>query len=254
MATPSSVLGRSGARVDVHEDYVVKVMPDAAEQAALLERLGADVGPVVFAKGEGLYVMERLDPLPADVSTAALLREARAVLERVWAQGAPERPFVFTTWSQRFKTWAEDAGEPRLWTWAKRLYAPYGAVAALTHGDPTLANAMHREGEMVFIDPLPARGKIPPLREVDVGKLLQSALGWEHILDPEGWSRGTVDDVNAVLEPEAPEMHERIWFWCAVHLTRIYLRERAREPRLAEFVRAAYGSILAQWGMAPCTC
>jgi hypothetical protein len=59
----------------------------------------------------------------------------------------------------------------------------------LTHGDPTVDNAMSRfkTFDMVLIDPLPATDLIPNYRAVDVGKVLQSAYNYEFIrynIDP----------------------------------------------------------------------
>jgi len=50
----------------------------------------------------------------------------------------------------------------------------------LTHGDPTFANTMcDTHGELVLIDPLPSTWDVPDIRAKDIGKLLQTSMGYE---------------------------------------------------------------------------
>lgn len=57
----------------------------------------------------------------------------------------------------------------------------------LTHGDPIIDNAMHRpkatymksDPQLVLIDPIPACPAIPDVIAVDVGRVIQSAVGYE---------------------------------------------------------------------------
>lgn len=92
-----------------------------------------------------------------------------------------------------------------------------------THGDPTLDNLMVDHDHLIhIIDPLPSSDKIPPLRAVDLGKMLQSAFGYElvkfqslrHVIDAgvllrEMKSRETDADMYAAM------------FFCAVHYLRL---------------------------------
>ena len=52
-----------------------------------------------------------------------------------------------------------------------------------THGDPTFENVMlSQSGELTLIDPLPCSSRMPPIADVDVGKIVQSLLGYERIV------------------------------------------------------------------------
>jgi hypothetical protein len=56
----------------------------------------------------------------------------------------------------------------------------YRMQHCLTHGDPTAENVMkNATGDFVFIDPIPATEVVPDSPAVDIGKMLQSAYGWE---------------------------------------------------------------------------
>lgn len=56
-------------------------------------------------------------------------------------------------------------------------------VCGATHGDATLSNVvMENEVAMRWVDPIPPSLWLPAFKAVDLGKLLQSAYGWEHFL------------------------------------------------------------------------
>ena len=94
-----------------------------------------------------------------------------------------------------------------------------------THGDPTFENALSLDGELVLVDPLPdpvQDGRMPSVRAVDLGKILQSALGYEavkrgllssYILDLPTWRtvRYTCD---------GPEEWDLARYFCALHIAR----------------------------------
>ena len=54
-------------------------------------------------------------------------------------------------------------------------------VPVLTHGDPIIDNLMMRGDQLVLIDPIPATTALPDLRCVDLGRLVQSAAGYEQV-------------------------------------------------------------------------
>lgn len=56
-----------------------------------------------------------------------------------------------------------------------------GLEPGLTHGDPILENLLFRSNTPVLIDPIPACGALPDLRASDVGRIIQSAVGYERI-------------------------------------------------------------------------
>jgi hypothetical protein len=100
-------------------------------------------------------------------------------------------------------------------------------TVGLTHGDPIIDNVMERpiEGsrtnrtKMVIIDPIPACDALPDVTAVDVGRVIQSAVGYEVLRYPDGelrehigvrrgvnhvinaWQTGVfnIDDVRAAL-------------------------------------------------------
>jgi len=51
----------------------------------------------------------------------------------------------------------------------------------LTHGDCIIDNVAYRGDELVIIDPIPASYGLPNLQAVDVGRLIQSAIGYEYV-------------------------------------------------------------------------
>lgn len=231
-------LGHSGAIIDVHDDYVVKRGWGVSEQARYVEQVLSYGGPTILAVGDSMYVMGRLHE-PDPRRQLDLMREIRALLERwVWSQ-APLDPHGWLGWRHQLLTWAQDLGYGALGELCLELYREpddqfRGEVCAI-HGDPTLANAMRRGNRTTLIDPIPPRGKIPPLREVDLGKLLQSALGWENLLDP-AWPEGSAE-LQALATAEFDES-EKVWFWGAVHCLRII--PYASSARVIEWARENY--------------
>lgn len=88
----------------------------------------------------------------------------------------------------------------------------------LIHGDPTLANVMRRERELVLIDPLPPMGKTPSLRSIDRAAVMQSMCGWELLLGME--PRTTYlfpQEISMLTELEM----QRVLFWLMVKARRI---------------------------------
>lgn len=86
-----------------------------------------------------------------------------------------------------------------------------------THGDPTYDNMMQRGHAPVLIDPLPpyVNGEMPALAAVDVGKIMQSLLGYEAI--KYGSSLYTAENANdsfVTLHDCLPPSHDD---WVAAH-------------------------------------
>jgi len=202
-------------------DSVVKMGTGTMEQARYLQELPAARSPGVLATWRTGYAMEKLDEWPLtkmDLSRELMLQSKKILKEEFWCRAAvrnhgPE-------WTKDFNEWAEEY--PWLLGYIERLYEGEIGIKneVMIHGDPTLANCMARDGKVVFIDPIRPVGKIPNYPEVDMGKLLQSALGWEHTLDSElaiPW-RGMCAEL---LHGWSPMNMSRAWFWCAVHYARI---------------------------------
>lgn len=95
----------------------------------------------------------------------------------------------------------------------------YRLRTGLTHGDPIIDNVLYRpsktqwtiDRQLVLIDPIPACSAVPDVLAVDVGRVIQSAVGYEAQrygditqFDPPNWSQAdqtkrTRDAVNFVL-------------------------------------------------------
>lgn len=77
----------------------------------------------------------------------------------------------------------------------------------------------------MIIDPVPCRLGLPSLRYVDVGKMLQSAAGWENALVP-GWSKPSDEAIDFILEQELPHVQPACLFWAAVNCARVVVRAK----------------------------
>jgi len=166
--------------------------------------------------GRAGYMMELLEP---GLVIGAFPRDAaqRVVdaLAPVWAE-PPLRP---GPWVPRL-----DHLPPELtpW-WAELTVAPHHYCG--THGDPTLENMMQRGPQTVMIDPVPdivLDGKVPAIRALDYGKILQSGLGYEAIR--RGYrSRWALDQpIFAVVRDAArddDEWRQACWC-CALHVAK----------------------------------
>lgn len=95
----------------------------------------------------------------------------------------------------------------------------YALQHCLTHGDPTSENIMVRPGYgMVFIDPIRATEVVPDSPAVDVGKVLQSAYGWEDAKYATGVVAYKPSDIKSVLEDDA--LYRVGESWAVVHIMR----------------------------------
>lgn len=153
--------------------------------------------------------MEFLEPARRE---SGLLREMEKLLrERAW-----DRP------TEQNSQWPYLLGK-RL-----RIEVPVwvyeGAQACYTHGDCTVSNAMRREsGRLVIADPYPSPPHVGKLQEADMGRLLQSALGWEC---------AAYDEEQVEWEPPAfwsySWVRRRAIWWCGVTALRILADTSAR--------------------------
>ncbi len=117
---------------------------------------------------------------------------------------------------------------------------------ALVHGDPTFDNVMFREstGDLVLVDPLPSLitgPAIPDMRCVDLGKIMQSVLGWERVRygrDEDGfhvdWSVFSGQVLTSRNEWLATVL------FCATHFMRTlpYVVDEQRRVQIRERIRA----------------
>lgn len=92
----------------------------------------------------------------------------------------------------------------------------------LTHGDPTAENVMRRRGNgYVFIDPIGASEVVPDSPAVDIGKMLQSAYGWEDAKYSNGILAYSHSDVkNEFIGKDDEELFAAGEYWAVVHVMR----------------------------------
>lgn len=176
--------------------------------------LGSEVCPRIVMVAEGFYVMEWVEPIAAERinSMPGILGIIEdLLLARVWSRDGSiyARPQWRRELSEQMGQEVPDLGFDEDWN--------------LVHGDPTLCNVAVRpyEEQLVLLDPRPPRRGVPPLRCVDQGKMLQSALGWERAAY--GWPVPPCDDLTFYHHDD--ELR-RALFWCCVAAHRIAAREK----------------------------
>jgi len=178
-------------------------------------------GWYVDGDGEG-YSMELLEPLPPSTP------EARAVvvmdaLEPIWDEAPLSRPGWRPDQAPGF---AELEGWTDLAAWFRELTI-VSAFYAGTHGDATLENVMRRPatGEVVLIDPVPdivIDRKVPAVRALDLGKILQSGLGYEAVRSGQRAQWRLDEEVFNVVASRTTTVEEwRLACWCcALHVAK----------------------------------
>lgn len=104
------------------------------------------------------------------------------------------------------------------------------------HGDPTFDNLMFRGEHPVIIDPIPPTYAVPDLMSVDLGKMLQSLMGFEAVRYSVGGPAGREDAIELLKNiVNDEEEWTAAWYWCAVHLYRAvpYMPEEVKPDVLA---------------------
>jgi len=223
----------SGAHVNVVGSYAVKygrgdVGRRVRDQADYVRHLGEAVCPTVVRTFPNGYVMERLDPHPLKEATPGFVRSIIDVLQdHVWHR--PPQYVLGGDWrlhreyvQGRAREWAPWAARP-----IENLYviaAPWLSPPCLTHGDPTIENCMVDVGcEINFpwsyptpylIDPLPPKMLIPQVKEVDLGKVMQSLYGYEAV------KAGFIPRPHPEWLPEE-FVTPAVYYWTAVHFVRL---------------------------------
>lgn len=191
--------------------------------------------PAVHYLGRDCYVMERLDTeRPNGWSDVDVACDVIRVLADLWAL-----PWKGRTGSTEHELYARELelGKP----WVDCFALPW----VTTHGNPTLGNVLwrprlHSAGgfDLVVTDPgepwMAGSGRYPPVRAFDLGKLLQSALGWERgtLVDPDF---AVVQAVRNACESELEWDATR--YACAVHVMSV-TRAKYR-PELRAEAKAA---------------
>lgn len=210
--------GQSGAVIHVVNDAAIKVNWGAparvVEQGEWLKDNAAPNLPTVHAILPSGYIMERLAPIAT--ARVQLTHVLEALRTCVW-NNAPVN-LVNTPETLLKVSRILDKHAPELLEAAvEQLAYIRSTVDCLTHGDPTAENVMLRnEWEYVLIDPLPSTEAIPDDMAVDVGKLLQSAHGWESMKGEECASF-TIGNVKDQVDDNVFQVAQ---LWCIVHFIR----------------------------------
>lgn len=214
--------GLSGATVIVLGSFTVKV-----GEPGRVGRSASDQGYWITKQPRHLplphvtdvfncgYVMRTLTPPPLDFEWARALD----ALEVIWASNAA--PF----WSWMYhRKYVE-----RLCTWVPQAHVLLDRLTDVelsnlrhgpVHGDPTVANVMLDAGErVILIDPVPPRVDLPQMPASDLGKMLQSAYGFERkVLDASVEYGDLEDAVMGRCRDDAERSATR--YFAAVHLLR----------------------------------
>lgn len=239
------MLGFSDAKL-----AVVKRGPEEVyAQGMLADHIGAKVCPQILRFVTDGYEMEILVP-PITRGRDALNIVYGMLASEVW----PRRPYArfyqdhggwlkpLTDWSMK-ASWITPA--------IQEIYPVEPTDGyCLIHGDPALSNLMQRpNGQLVITDPmprLPYRREIPSRKEVDLGKLVQSAMGWERIL-MEPMMLTMWNEVDAILSLVPFQETKPALLWGAIHLARVGFRARGRQNKRIESWAFGASRSLIEW-------
>lgn len=189
----------SGAQIMVVGDYAIKVgSTEVGDQGRWLEDwTESKCLPLVYASWDNGYVMEKLEEVPNDPAYLVLI--AMLLEDQLWTEDQPEVEFVLNDHIGRVLSKARfitdmDFQTQVLGRMGELLHEVareetfFGLRKVVVHGDPTLDNLMMRnrsglDDRYVITDPIPARTDVPDLMAVDLGKIMQSAYGYEAVLE-----------------------------------------------------------------------
>lgn len=228
------IRGTSGAVVSLMSGIAAKTASEGPPrdrlklQSEFMRRVGTDVFPRVHSSTPGGYMMERLEPLEwtPERRVGGVFQEATDLLNAyVWGRTRirPLSAVLRRPHAEYVKSLAE-RWVPSVAEWFEQSLEAIAYLAVTVtddiHGDPTCDNMLQREdGSLALIDPIPADDRIPALKAADLGKMLQSAGGYERVkygdypLDP--------DTHDRVLDGVSPADAVAARYFHAVHLLRL---------------------------------
>lgn len=210
-----SVNFSSGNSGNLLYEAVVKVGPGCQQEGAFCQHLGPVVAPVVHYMIPNGYVMERLKP--AVIRRRTLIDIETALADYIWCR--PALPSTNdTSWREVLaERYAIDVPD-----WVGR------SEPCLVHGDPTLSNALYRENytSLIMGDPRPPRDYMPQTRETDMGRILQSYMGWE--VAAYGYNEMAYSAPFFVTDAT---LYREALFWCGAAASRIQYLELSRGHR-----------------------
>lgn len=233
-------------RVSVQENSVVKNMHNACLQSAYCKLLGDGVCPRILREYPNYYEMEKL----YNTNKVDQLEVLSFLAYTTWSRDVPVG--LVKDWQRHLSNWLHFHHRPQLIKVQERLYSKENKVKeteyVFIHGNPLSSNVKRNtQGELRIISPIkPSRG-VPFLREVDLGKMLQSYVGWDDTLHY-GRNmnfRPLYKKGVPFLETESSLMRKRAKFWMCIHFLDDY-EKAVNEGRLdvARIVNAALPAII----------
>ena len=247
--------GLSGAIVIDNGDGTVTksggIPERTREQGEWIIQHGSHVFPSIVSLLDDGYVMEKLEYIDYWNIDNSFVHVA--LLRHVWSQPAVVPPTTNTHKLLKEKMQAtidrhlsglisSTAADAIIADATKAAVGAYRLKHALTHGDPTAENVMFRLGYgNVLIDPIRATEVVPDSPAVDVGKMLQSAYGWEHAKYNNGMLAYSHNDIADIVNDE--ELFEVGEAWAVVHVMRAipYVKRNIPDslPRVIEVLHKA---------------
>lgn len=267
-------VGPSGARIVISEEETLKFDTDQTngrvrEQGIWLQTTpvrGIASAPIVHSILPDGYAMETLhQDVLTGINVEDRVREVLQVLRDKWWSQDPTGPTVWVgDQPSDFSPRAHARYVARLarLVGCRDLVKPLGALCdridwcdlerGLTHGDPIVDNTLWRAKttrfsdtpvvrQLVLIDPIPPTVVIPSLVCVDVGRLIQSVVGYEQArygvppLDPVKGTSQRLDRVNDLLNEALVEFNlneaRASLYWSVIHMMR---GVRTARPRVSQ--------------------
>lgn len=202
-------------------ETVTKIGPGCQLEGAYCQYLGPKIAPYVYSVFDEGYTMERLQIAPRRKN---LLMHIESALSRyVWSRQPVPSTNDRVDWREELKKFAIE--EPPDYVVNSRTFG-------LVHGDPTVSNALERNGRLIMCDPRPPRAYMPQLIETDMGRILQSYLGWEVV----AYGARPVD-FDLPLFFYTPDLFRKVLFWTAAAAARIKHLEYSRENQRSHVIR-----------------
>ena len=247
--------GSSGAIiVSAGERLVRKVGdPRVAAQGKYLRKLGGSHVPNVARVYHNGYDMEMLsDPSPLFSMSAEYLVDGylEALQNGIWGEPRVEIDHAehlrkLTTITTAPDVAVEDDYDTMLSVYSDMI--DWSSLSAIrTHGDPTFDNLMWRGSELVIIDPIPPTPAVPDLLVVDLGKIMQSLVGFECVR----YGGKAPRDTERARLMFKNRYDENTWsavvYWCAFHLYRAvpYMPSRDLAMGIRDLARWVHRDLL----------
>lgn len=251
--------GSSGAKITVVSDGVLKLGDwRVVRQGMWLIAHQAPVLPRVVSVDVDGYKMETLhEPITWALDhTEVMLGMLRELESGVWAQPALTTVDVeaVRARTRRLVDFGYQHDKLRRHTVRGLLLRAFDRVrwqdlrTCLTHGDATFDNVMFRGEQLVMIDPIPTTTTVavPDLWSSDIGHILRSTLGFEHVRYNDDTRRFRV--LPRQLRFLVVDDNEWLAasFWAVFHLLRTFRYQRDDEAtrRMSELTYDAATRLL----------